>query len=262
MEDNMKKLISLLLAVLMSLCLTACNPAANPSDNQSEAPSPTGTADTRGEARDLVEPADSGAAWVKAYLGVVEGLIAQYGEGAIEPSNYSYGDFMTGVGVIRLIDFDEDGTYELYCAYQNEDESYKQAIYGYDNGLVVLLEESKVSNPASDWCPSVTFLTKDGKVYLVDVYYGEDGEPTEGGSYDTLQDGKWVSVLNYQDDRYRENGEHLLNGETVTEGDLRSAIDEMEAGGTVEHISFVYDVDYDVLTKTQETIAEIHAQAG
>ena len=194
-------------------------------------------------------------AWAEAYLGVVNRLIDQYGEGAMATSTSGLGKDLTGVGIVRLIDFDGDGVYELYCAYQVDDcsWSYKQIIYGYDNGLIVLLEECRVSNPGTDVSPTTIFLTKDGKVYLVDEY-----EITDGNYY-TLQDGEMVSVFSYYYN-WLDGGPAVINGDTVTEEEGAAAIEEMRAGGTIEYIILAHQADSAQLTKTQAAIEELIAQ--
>ncbi len=191
--------------------------------------------------------------WSEAYLNVINNLINQYGEGAIEAeeNDITGAEVMTGVGIVRLIDFDGNGTYELYCAYADGSEGWvnRQIIYGYDNGLVVLLEESEVSNPGTDITPETTFLSKDGNVYLVEKY------EMKMGNYYTLQNGEMISVLSYM---YGFGGESdTLNGASATYEEVQTAIEEMESGGTMEQISFYYDVSTTELIKTKDTIAKI-----
>ena len=196
------------------------------------------------------------AAWAGAYLDVINNLISQYGEGTVGTASFSDDIFMFGVGMVRLIDFDGDGTYELYCAYAKDEGFWvdSQVVYGYDNGLVTLLEECGVSSPGTDVCPSTMFLSKGGKVYLI-VEYG-----ISDVTYYTLQDGKFVSVFNYYFDwDYEENPNNTVNGEAVSVEELKAAIDVMNAGGTREYYSFIYNIDPDAIMKTQATIAEIAA---
>jgi len=214
-------------------------------------PAPEESTDTTASMTDSVPE----NAWAEAYLGVVNRLIDQYGEGAIELDDNGHSEHMTGVGIVRLIDFDGNGVYELYCAYQNHDYPWvnKQIIYGYDNGLIVLLEECRVSNPGTDICPTTIFLTKDGKVYLVDV-----DELTDGNYY-TLQDGKMVSVFSYYYD-WLDGRPAVINGDTVTAEEGAAAIEEMQAGGTIDYIILAYEADSAQLTKTQAAIEELIAQ--
>ena len=195
------------------------------------------------------------AACAGAYLDVINNLISQYGEGTVGPSNVSFHNGMFGVAMVRLIDFDGDGTYELYCAYAKDEGFWvdSQVVYGYDNGLITLLEECGVSSPGTDVCPSTMFLSKDGKVYLI----VDDGMDV---TYYTLRDGKFVSVFNYYYDwDNEENPNNTVNGEAVSVEELKAAIDEMNAGGTREYYSFISNIDPDAIMKTQATIAEIAA---
>ena len=214
-------------------------------------PAPEESTDTTAAKTDSVPE----NAWAEAYLGVVNRLIDQYGEGAIELDDNGHSEHMTGVGIVRLIDFDGNGVYELYCAYQVDDCPWvnKQIIYGYDNGLIVLLEECEVSNPGTDVSPTTTFLTKDGKVYLVHV------DEITVGDYYTLQDGKMVSVFSYYYNWWN-GGPAVINGDTVTEEEGAAAIEEMRSGGIIEDIILAHEADPAQLTKTQAAIEELIAQ--
>ena len=207
-------------------------------------------------------PPDEASAngWAKAYLDVINDLVDRYGEGAVEVNNNNiFGaeySCMVGVGIVRLIDFDDDGIYELYCAYQRDGGPYinTQVVYGYDDGLLVLLNECKVSNSGTDVSPSVTFLTKGKIVYLIDVNEIADG------NYYTLQNGKMSSIFNYYLSWDDEEKQSTINGVIATREEVEAAVEKMEAGGSVEYISFAYEVDCDEVIKTQETIARIKEQ--
>jgi len=163
-----------------------------------------------------------------AYLDVINDLIERYGESRVEQS--SSGEVLNpGVGVVRLIDFDGDGSHELYVAFSVEDTFWisHQMIYGYDDGLVVLMDKSRVSNPGTDLSPGVRFIHRDGKVYLENVQEIVDGR------YDTLIDGKWVTVLTYYYDVW-EDDEHLVNGEAETIDELFAAMGMMRSGAVTE----------------------------
>jgi len=197
------------------------------------------------------EPA--GGNWAAAYLGVIDELITRYGEGKILEGGFYGDDCLSGVGIVRLIDFDGDGDYELYCAYSNGETPLinKQVIYGYDGRLVTIMEERDVSNPGTDVSPSVTFLYKYGIVFLVQVNQIVDGK------YYALEHGRLLPVFEYYYDFWDETY-HSVNGTPVSEDDLMYAISEMEAGGVKEHIDF-YDIDGYELGKTWDAIGELIA---
>ena len=224
------------------------NPSTSPPPTTPPPPSPTNPSPTGTG----TPPDPTANVWAGAYLDVVYGLLSYYGEGKIvEVEEYNAPCF-TGLSLVRLIDFDGNGTYELYCAYSdiNSPFEFKQAIFGFDNGLVVLREESYVSNPATDVSPAVIFLSKAGKVYLVQIYeicYGE---------YITLEGGKMVVVLEYYDDFWDEDM-NSVNGVHVTPEEVKQAIADMEAGGTLERIDLFYSVDNNDLITTQETIDKL-----
>jgi len=228
-------------------------PPAPPTDLTTDPPPPT------------VRPEN---AWAVAYLGVIDELTARHGEGAIynEQAIGTYDEyFMTGLAVVRLIDFDGDGSYELLCAYPDGSFSHqysnmvnKFVIYGYDNGLIVLMPERYVSNPGTDVSPSITFFSKFGKTFLVDV------NEICYGSYYTLENGRMVSVLDYYYDFWADNpdqGAHTLNGEPVTEDELWYSVVELAHSGDEVIINFYYPDDNSEIIATRNTIAQLRALA-
>ena len=171
---------------------------------------------------------------------------------------------MTGLNFVRLIDFDGDGNFELLCAWLNSPRpvnyplSWRMAVYGYDNGLVTLMEERIVSNPGTDVSPSVTLLSKFGKVYLVDV------NEICNGSYYTVENGRMVSVLDYFYDFWEEET-FTLNGTPVTEEELWYAINELEVAGDMQCIYFFEPFEDEgeyAVGQTLQTVEYIRSLAG
>lgn len=99
----------------------------------------------------------------------VNNLVDEYGEAKLE------GDILTGVAVVRLLDFSGDGVYELYVAYADGTKDYvnKQLVVGFDMGAATLLDEEITSKAtADDATPSICiFKDTTGRAYLV---VGED----------------------------------------------------------------------------------------
>lgn len=183
------------------------------------------------------EAGDRGRA--AAYLDAIRDLTRRYGEGVYETVTVEGNsvNLMTGLCIVFPIGNDGDDYAAILCAYLESGSHYtyplvwKQVIYGYDNGLVTLMEERPVSNPGTDVSPSVTILNASGTLYLVDVNQICDGH------YYTVRDGRLVSDLDYYDD-FWEDTDHRVNGVPVEYDELLRAIDEIEAGGEVFRIYF------------------------
>ena len=255
MKDMQISRVLLTLLVSFVLVLCACQPltesteAATP--RSTPRPTPTTPAETPAPASSLEHRR------AQAYMGVIDELTAAYGEGAYGPHAATAELVLRGLAVVRLIDFDGDGICELFCAYdKGTGFADHLVLYGYDDqeGLYVAMAERRVSNPGTDVSPSVTFLAKNGLVYLVD-----ENEMTTGDYY-TLQGREMVSVLSYYDD-FWDGENYLLNGDPSTEQAIITAIQAMESGGEISSISFYCPTDDSAIIKTQSTIAEISAAA-
>ena len=111
----MKKIISIMLLVIMVCSLAACKPS------QIEVGNP-----------------DRADVFNKNY----DNLSSEYGRGEykVDPE---LGGVLSGVAVMRLLDFTGDGNPELYVAYSDGTTPYanKQQIYGFDSGSAVIFSE-------------------------------------------------------------------------------------------------------------------------
>ena len=193
----------------------------------------------------------------EAYLNIISRLTAEYGEGYtdVHDAGFIAFDAVKGAGIVRLVDFDGDGNFELYCAYQkNADWVDTQIIYGFnENGVYVLLEECPVSNPGLSFDPCVIFLEKDGIVYLKDV------QRRTNGRYLAVKNGKMTSVLTYVYNNSSSPASSadgvMMSGDSVLE-----IIEQTESGGTLKRINFSGFLDPDVLTETKNTIDAIKSR--
>lgn len=97
-----------------------------------------------------------------AYRDKVEELIGKYGKPAVKDSYYG------GVAFVRLIDFDDDGNEELYCAYA-EQNGYvdQQEIWGFKNGKIISLAKEDINYIGSGTEPFIKFTIEDFKVYAL-----------------------------------------------------------------------------------------------
>lgn len=195
------------------------------------------------------EPAErveeNAAQMAQSYLSIMNSLDEQFGSTLLTyetEGNVSY----RLKGVYRLLDFDGDGSSELYCSYTKEDHvSVQELIYQYKNGECVKVWDS----PASGYgykasYPCTYFVQSGGRVYLRwdSQIVGDRGE------YLTLKEGRMVSVLQYDYGRISGSGECKLNNQTVAADTLRQAMNELEAGGKMKWIE--YGVVQDAKEKT------------
>ena len=159
-------------------------------------------------------------------------VMAEYGPGRID-------EFLSlaCVSIVRLIDFDRDGKYELFCAYDSMKSGYgadTQVIYGYDNesGVYTLLEASDVSWH-SEQGPHISFLYKKGKKYFVDSSSFE----VVTSSYYTVEGNNGVCVLEYEFIyTYKDKVPTALNDIKAGDEELWTAVEEFEGNGVLESI--------------------------
>ncbi len=200
------------------------------------------------------------------YVRIVNDLENRYGKGAIE------GDVCTGLYIVRLIDFDLDGTNELLCAYNNKaghETVNKYILYGYDGGLKVLVPESEVYVAGTDFSPMIRLFSKNGKTYLLTC--PETESMSMDGDYLTVKDGEMVSGFSYfdgwnsYDTDFDSDGEYnncKVNGRNATSYELRNAMEDFLSGGRTTDIDFYgywgedyeYGIKYRDLEETESTV--------
>lgn len=179
-----------------------------------------------------------------AYKGVIDSLAGQYGSAHAEADG-----IYRGLSCAELIDFDGDGTPELYCAYGTAEGQVRQVLYTYDNGLVQLTIPERVSNFGTDVSPTVLLYTGAGKAYLAD---GQ--EVANGGEvrYLTKQGREMASALSYVRPEGEESPACKLNGEDASAEEIDRALAALTEGMTATEYSFVR-ADGDGPTATIET---------
>lgn len=173
----------------------------------------------------------------RAYLDTIQHLQDTYGKGAVAGAGSPASGMWQGLSLARLIDFDGDGTPELYCAAGMAG----QWLYTYDGGLKQLDIPQSVSNFSTDLAPSTMLYVGADKAYLVD---GQ--EVMNGGTvtYFTKQGGEMTAALTYQDaiGEFPDStyGAHIckLNGQTTTGEELQQALDAFTAGMAQQSYSF------------------------
>ena len=99
------------------------------------------------------------------YGELVRELLSEYGPGRVISPEGAYYSYSGGLITVRLIDFDDDGTNELYCVYSDEEFIYTQAVYGIKDGeLFAYLPPESCANNGTDVSPTTNLVEKDGMV--------------------------------------------------------------------------------------------------
>ncbi len=260
-----------LFVLLALLALAACggtedtpspvvtSPAVSPSPTETPTPTdvltttptatiePTPTQTPEPSPTQQPTPTPQRTAAAEAYLGVVNDLIDQYGKPVLIEEDY--GMSLAGVGFVRLIDFDRDGAFELYIAYESNDNGFcdRQVAYAYRNGkLVNILPECRVSNRGNDVSPWTVLVFKKDVVYLVDTLEG-------AYDYRRLKGDVFESVMTYDEGWFDEDV--LLNGEVVTWDKVKQAVEEIEQGGEKTQDAFFGEATQKMLDRTNAVIA-------
>lgn len=180
----------------------------------------------------------------KAYLHVISELVTEFGAGTVNSdSDYR----IMGLGVVRLIDFDNDGIYELYCGFSSNDYFIDtERIYSFHDNTVDLIMERDVSNPGTDVSPCTTFLTKDGKTY---IWYLHE---MCTGSIVTIEKNNMVVIMTYHDD-FWDNINYKLDEKPCTKEELDMAIDNFIYDKDINRIDY-YPIDPSVIIETDNVI--------
>ncbi len=205
---------------------------------------------------DITEPEGTDALTEKEvydiYSELVQELLTEYGRGHVINNGGDYYFYTGGLITVRLIDFDGDGTEELYCVYSDEEYIYTQAVYGIKDGrLYEYLPPESCSNNGTDVSPTTNLVEKDGKVYLKEgIHVAIEGD------YCTIEDGRWTAVHSYSTPFDMED-EYVIDGRAVTEEEY---LDFIEGYDEVEKIFYSYfEEDYydDCLEKTDDALRTV-----
>ena len=191
----------------------------------------------------------------QAFVEIVDRIWEEYGEPEmIRVFEQAYQQN----GVVRLLDFDGDGTPELYCSYEHEKGiPIEHVIYQYRDGKANLIWKERVTSKGTDVSPASYFLRKDGKVYL---NWAEEaiGAMPRIWSY---QDGQWTTFLEYDNGFFRYDGMAVFNGKLMTQNQMRSAANKALVGFERYIILYYYVTEPEELTLTQQTVAALKSCA-
>ena len=195
-----------------------------------------------------------------AYQGVLNDLAGQYGSVRVRPAENALGGMYLGLTCARLIDFDGDGTPELYCAYgvPGEGSRIRQVLYTYDGGLVKLDIPEAVSNFNTDVSPVSRLIVGADKAYLVDGQEVMNGNEVR---YLTKQGHEMVSALAYVTGWVQGQWICRLNGEDMTRDGLTRALNTFALGLTDTEYSYWSTGDgADPTATVQPTLDELRAK--
>lgn len=185
-----------------------------------------------------------------AYKGAIDDLAGRYGSARVSESGGNY----LGLVCARLIDFDNDGTPELYCAYGDSASGHvRQVLYTYKDGLVQLQIPEAVSNFGTDVSPSTLLYTGGGKAYLVDGSEVMNGNEVR---YLTKQGVQMVPALTYVDARTDGGRSCKLDGRDVTGEELDAALAKLTEGMTAFEYTYI-GADNDPSATVSETLDEL-----
>lgn len=169
-----------------------------------------------------------------------------------------------GVCVVRLIDFNLDGTLELLLAWPESEEayhSYHYAIWTSPDGIVAeQVCENSILDGVQSYCPFIKLVSRtDGMFLREDV---STPEISESHVYCSVSPSGLNDVLTLGYDPYGgDDGLYMVNGESVNSDTYIQAESDFLEGAEVEQISFAL-ADFEdaaplveTIRSTQETLA-------
>lgn len=251
----MKQKLCLIAALLALLLLAGCN--VSPAEaGESEPPSPSASTSTPADA---TEPVQSGIpAYYAAYAEIVLDYQQQYGLECIRQI-YSRPDMLTylmGVCVVRLVDFDLDGTLELMLCWPENEEGYHSYCYAIwtspDGQTAAKICENKILDGIQYYNPFIKLVNRADGVFLGEDISAPDVSETHvyrSVSPDGLSDVLTLGRNPYGDD----GGLYLVNGQSVSGNDYTKAESDFLGDAEVKRISFVL-ADFEDFTPLVETI--------
>ena len=202
-----------------------------------------------GEELPMDDPQDDVPVAYAAYQGVVKELEATYGSAGSQMSTQGRFEFdascyadLTGVCLLKLIDFNRDGLSELVAGYRApSDGQYHFRVYGFSGGkLHLYLDALMGGNGEPEVYELATERLNDGQIYLIT----HDGI-TEHRVYGFDATGNFVPLI--------EIGQHRINGQPVYDNLVQKAIQEwISDEQTLYPMTMLFDAD-SALQAVQET---------
>ena len=252
----MNKKIYLITAALTLLLLAGCG--ASPAETTGESEPPSLSASTSTSA-DAAEPVQSDTpAYYTAYAEIVRDYQQQYGPERIQQI-YSGPDMLNclmGVCVVRLIDFDLDGTQELMLCWpesESADHSCRYAIWtSLDGQTAAKICENQILDGVQYYNPFIKLVSRADGVFLGEDVNTPDVSETHvdrGVSLSGLSDALTLGYDPYSGD----DGQYLVNGQSVSGDAYTKAESDFLEGAEVTRISFVL-ADFEDSTPLVEAV--------
>lgn len=231
----------LILASLLLLLLTSCG--VSPAEGgEAESPSPPPSTTTPADTTEL--PQEDTPAYYAAYADIVREYHQQYGPERIQQISTPVDEmnYLMGVCVVRLIDFDLDGTLELLLSWPESEEAYHSYVYAIwtspDGQTAVKVCENKIFDGIQAYGPSIRLIG------LVDgTYLGEDYEVTDA---DEAHIYRKITASGVSDaltlayiPPFGQDEQYLVNGEPVNADAYAQAESDFLNGAQTEQIDFV-----------------------
>lgn len=258
----MRKYIALTLALIFVMAFAACSKPQNNSGNADNTAEPVVTeAPEITEAPEETEAPAPAEPDYSAYAEIVRQRIAEYGAGELtRHTGIESLKQLSGVSVVRLIDFDDDGVDELLlCCGASSEFDPKAELWTIKDGEAVNLEGKYIISTRDG--TYIDIASAGGKSYIVTGWYLALGE--EKLSFLTLEDGKLVTAYELctnVDPEDAENVAYTINGEAVSSEEYAAKYNELLEN--VERFDlidgeFFWSMMEDVLAETERVIAEL-----
>lgn len=241
----MKKKICLMAAMLALLLLAGCSTSpAEAGEPESSSPPPSTSAPA-----DAAGPVQSDTpAYYAAYAEVVRSYQAQYGPECIQQisSGPDMLNHLMGVCVVRLIDFDQDGTLELMLAWPESNavyHSYRYAIWTSLDGMAAeQICENQILDGVQYYNPFIKLVSRADGVFL-----GEDASSpyvSEAHVYRSISLSGLSNALILGFEPYSEEEQYWVNEQSVDSDAYVKAESDFLEGAEVTKISFAL-ADYE-----------------
>lgn len=187
-----------------------------------------------------------------AYLEVVENLIQQHGNIKVSKQGY-----YTGLAIVKLIDFDNDGKTELYCVYSENNDVYanKQEVYALtDNKNLSSVYKGDVNNLGTSVEPYVHYA---GCNLLTNSTQSLDSTSNLESSFTWSKFNgkdfqKYISYSLNNKLQVQPPFTYSIDGREVTESDYLNAISFLRTGGNKIFLSKI--MNNNLIEETNETI--------
>lgn len=228
--------VYLIAAVLALLLLASCGTSPAEAGETETSSSPSSASDP---ASDIPQADSSGdPAYYSAYADIVQEYRQQYGTEHIQKISTPVEEmnYLMGLCVVRVVDFDLDGTLELLLAWpesQEEYHSYRYAIWTSPDGKTAeQICENQVFDGAMSYRPAIKLVERADGVFL--------GEDTTVANADEARVYRQVSATGLSDvlalaytPPFGVEEQYLVNGEAVGADDYTKAETDFLEGATV-----------------------------